>query len=207
MKKTLAIGFAFVLTLSTVQGNAVRSYDVTIRRLDTAEEQLLYEQKRTIGLKKFEIDRELKEVRRQRSEANRLKAEAQAAQSRERTAYYNSLNRKANRPPPQAYRPPEPDWKTVETPRVVVKGIVKIGGQPVALVSGGQMVTSNQVFATTYGGEERYWRVTGISHEDAQFERVTRTGDPYIEPAPAAESRAPPPQRPSGFTAFFSLFR
>ena len=184
------------LTATIAYSDSVRRYDITLRELNTAEQQLLYEQKRTIGLKKFEVDRQLKEVRRQRIEIERLRAEG----SRSRSTSTRTQNRSApRRTTYKPYRPPEPDWKTVETPMVVVKGTIMDGGQPAALVSGGQIVRSNQIFSTTYRNQMRFWRVTNIDNFGATFDRVTESGEPY-------QQSKPPSEKPRWFYVFISLW-
>ena len=191
------------LTATIAYSDSYRRYDITLRRLDTAEEQLLYEQKRTIGLMRFEVDRQLKEVRRQRMEIERLRAgsirsafsssrppsESAPCQTEHRPHCSHEPDTRTERDVPdrnvqRRYRRPEPDWKTVETPRVVVKGTMVQDGERAALVSGGQIVSSNQVFSTTYRKKMLFWRVTSIHDGDATFERVTESGERYEEHKP-----------------------
>jgi len=185
------------LTATIAYGDSVRRYDITLRELNTAEEQLLYDQKRTIGLKQFEVNRQLKEVRRQRIAIERLRAEGIRSRS---SSSRGQSQRASRRTVYKPYRPPEPDWKTVETPMVVVKGTIMQNGEPAALVSGGQIVRSNQVFSTTYRNETRFWRATSIDDFGATFERVTESGELYEEPKP-------PPEMPSFLRAFIYIFQ
>ena len=193
MMKRLTIIAAMTLVGTMAWGQSTHHYDITIRRLNTAEQQLLYEQKRTIGLKKFEIDKQLAEIRRQKAACYRSRAPT--------TVYSNSS--KSRRPSsyrrPAPYRPPEPDWKTIEAPFVTVKGTMMVDGRMAALVSRGQIVHSNEVFATSYQGETRYWRVREINSIGAEFDRVTSSGQPWVEPKPVEEKR-------SFFAAFFGFF-
>ena len=82
---------------------------------------------------------------------------------------------------------------------VVVKGTMMQDGEPAALVSGGQIVRSNQIFSTTYRNEMRFWRATSIDDFGAKFERVTESGEPY-------EESKPPPEKPSLLRALIFLF-
>lgn len=187
--KRATLVLAYFLLAGLAHGQTVRHYDITIRNLYTAEQQLLYEQKRTIGLHRHEIDRQLEKVRQQRLEIERLRA---AAVQRSGSGASSRPRRSAAPPRQVVYRPPEPDWKTLETPHVLVKGTMMVDGRRGALVSGGQIVHSNQVFATKYQGETRWWRVTAIDDSGARFERVTESGAPYAEPVPQAPPAAEP---------------
>lgn len=192
MTKTLVITAATFLVGATAWGQT-RRHEIVFRDMDTAEEQLLYDQKRTIGLKKFEVDKQLKEVRRGRPSYYRPRSGSQT------TTVYSPNRNQPRRHRPAPYRRPEPDWKTVETPFVTVKGTMKIDGRMAALVSHGQIVNSNEVFATTYQGQTRYWRVREINDIGAEFDRVTASGAPYVEPQPE-------PERRGFFAAFFTYF-
>jgi hypothetical protein len=178
--------------LASTAGADTRHYDIKIRHLNTAEEQLLYEHKRTIGLKQFEIERQLKEVRRQRLELERLRTEAsrtRATAYAEQTRTRRSTPRKA----PVRYVAPQPDWKTVETPDVVVKGTFREGDRMAALVSGGKTVHTDEVFSTRYRGKLKYWKVLEITQHDAYFQQVERDGSPLRPPEPVVVEDPKPP--------------
>lgn len=165
-----------------------RRYDITIKRLNTAEQQLLHEHKKTIGLKQFEIERQIQEIRKQRLEIERLRT--QAARTRANTAAEYSRARQTRRSTAaRRYTPAvvEPDWKTVETPDVTVKGTFREGDRMAALVSGGKTVHENEVFSTTYRGELKYWKVMEITQHDAYFQQVERDGSPWKPKQPAVE--------------------
>lgn len=188
-----------VLVVATTAGaQRVRQYDITIRRLNTAEQQLLHEQRTAIGLKKFEVDKQLKEVRKQRMEIQRLRSGVHSSQQPQHYSNQSATPRRTT----QTYRPPEPDWKIVESPTVQVKGTFKRGGQMVAMVNGGQVVSSNDVFATTYRGETMYWRAREITEWGGDFKRVDFDGNPYSEDEPEPERKAK--RNPAGiFTRIF----
>ena len=148
-------------------------------------------------MKKFEIEQQIESVRKERAEVERQRVEALAAppggyampapptppavieppllQLESETPPQSFIQRlfgkyaapRTNAPPPA---PPPPDWKTVEQPQVVVKGVFKTGGRYSALVSGGQIVYAGDVFSTRYRGSNLFWRVTEIGPEGAQFE-------------------------------------
>ncbi len=185
-----------------------RRYDITIRKLYTAEQQLLYEHKRTIGLKQFEIERQLKEVRSQRLEIERLRTEA--ARTRANTDAEYARTRGTRRSTPVRHYTPavvEPDWKTVESPDVVVKGTFREGDRMAALVSGGKTVHESEVFSTTYRGELKYWRGMEISQHDAYFQQVERDGSPLRPDEPEPEVEPDEGQSPSFISRVWALMR
>ena len=210
MKKALLAFLAASCTCLHAVAEDNRKYDVTILELRDTEQLLLHQYEHAVGLRKFEIERQLKEVRRQRMEIERLRAEAAKAyhESRCGEQKVNVQQTQIIYPNWYGYGFPKEnvrsasDWKEVETPDVVVKGIIKFGDTYGAFVSGGKIVYSNDVFSTTYQGSSLYWRVTGISLDGATFVRVNPDGSPLEmqsdlveEPASGDEQSTGEPSR------------
>ena len=179
------------------------SYDITIRQINTSEQQLLEEQRYAGGMRRFEIEKELKTIRDQRLEIERIRAEALKSAAELRTATLRqtqpqpivnqNIQQNDAAPAPQSSRrsrtrvdsPPEKNWRTEESAQVAVRGILKKGDRYCALVSGGQIVFSNDLFTTTYKGQTKHWRVTHVDRDRALFQPVTAAGAPLPEPAPS----------------------
>jgi hypothetical protein len=196
------------LMVSTTLGQHRRNYDITIRRLNTAEQQLLHDYNRAIGLRKYQIQDQLEAVRRQKLEIERLRA---GVVNKPSYSYRKPSSRSRSTYRPYRYSPPKPDWKDVEKPHVVVKGTAQFGDRYGALVSGGRMVFSNDVFSTTYKNEVMHWRVLEVTVHDARFERVNPDGTPYVAsppelPEPEPELVEPVPPKNAKETKFLRIF-
>lgn len=162
--------------------NNVQRYEIEITRLNSEEALLLKQYNKAIDMRKYDIERQLETVRSQRMEIERLRADAlqSAAQIVAGPSSSRTVTHVHEYVP---VTPPTPDWKEIEKPTVVVKGIMDMGGKRAALVSGGQIVFSNDVFSTTYQGKVHYWRVTEVTADAARFAEVDSGGQPLPPPA------------------------
>ena len=178
-----AFFLALLFTLLGPNSRAQHSshhYDIQITVLHNQEMLLLNELNspdlKYQSIRKYEIEQQLQEIRRQKLEIERIRAgltdpwdSGQPVSPAHPSSLYTPL------------QPTTPDWTQVESPTVIVKGIATIGNQRGALVSGGKIVFSNEVFATTYKSKTYYWRVTSIGEASANFIEVDNRGVPIKE--------------------------
>ncbi len=192
MRTVWALSVVLLLVGGTAQAQQRYDYDITIRRLNTAEQQLLYEYNRAIDMRKFDIEHQLEAIRAQRLEVERIRAgAAQPAPVVQQTVVVQPAAAAQPAPAPAPASPPPPDWKQIEKPHVVLKGIMKTGDKYSALVSGGQIVKEGDLFITTYKGEDRWWKVLGVTATEAKVQRVDEKGKPLKDAEPLSVGVTP----------------
>ncbi|MBU1693875.1 MAG: hypothetical protein KJ726_00650 [Verrucomicrobia bacterium] len=162
---------------SRAQHRSSHHYDIQITVLKN-QEMLLLNQLNSPDLKyqsirRHEIEQQLQEIRQQKIEIEKIRA---GMTDSDRSAYPAAPSRFYT-----PLQPETPDWTQIESPTVIVKGIATIGDRQGALVSGGKIVFSNEVFATTYKNKTYYWRVTHIGEDSVDFIEVDRQGVPIEE--------------------------